>query len=246
MSNYRQKDYMKIPQVARMMTEAEQKIIRAGHLPSLTSNTDSEIAGMFDKLLQMLGLKEPTDVELYIRLNAFLRSMFADLTLQDVYNAFSFLCVGGLDEFLPRNNAGQPDREVYGKLNEMSVGRILAAYRQLMLRTYRKASYYMPKIEEKLILTNKEKMKQSNIEDVMNAFETWKATGDIGCDSLSIFFVWRMLYQRGLVPGQEPTAMDAANALAGKKSEWRKKAIKRAFEEIIMKQINLREELQKI
>ncbi len=243
MNNYRKIDYLKFSQVARMMTEDERRVIRAGHMSSLTSNADSEIAAVFDKALSMLGLKEPTDVELYVRLAGFLKTMFADMSLQDVYNAFMLLCVGGLDDFLPRNN-GQPDREVY-KLTEMSLGRVLSAYRQLMIRTYRKACYYMPRSEEKPILTNREKVKNANIEDVMNAFETWRATGDLGCDNASVFFVWRMLHECGMVAGKEPSAMDAAASLAGKKSGWREKAIKRAFEEITMKQINLREELQK-
>lgn len=66
---------------------------------------------------------------LVVRTSEILKRYYADLSLRDFRMAFEMCLTGELDEYLPRNKDGQPERNHYQNFNAEYICRILNAYR---------------------------------------------------------------------------------------------------------------------
>ena len=239
-------EYLDIPQVAKMLTENEKKVVKAQSGRKLAIADEYEIVEVLDRAAVMTGTAWSKTQDDLRRVVDFIREMYGNLTTEDFVNAFMFLCAGEIDMFLPADRSGQPDRNSYGAFNEAYIGKVLRAYSLYTFQVWRKVNYYLPKAKAVEDLKNEDVIKQSRNNDVMTAFENWRTSGHLGCDSFTITFIWQVLNRLGMVQGREATSEDMTNAFLGSKSEWRKNDIKRAFSEIIRKGINLREKLNEI
>ena len=240
-------EYLDIPQVAKMLTGNEKKVIRASAAKPLLEAEDFEIVEVLDRAALMTGTawsKTPDDLR---RVMNFIRDMYGNLTTDDFVNAFMFICAGEVDAYLPSDRNGQPDRNSYGAFNEAYIGKVLRAYSLYSLQVWRKVNYYMPKTQTEINMSvDVDKVKMSRDEDVMNAYNTWLRTGELGCSSVMIPFIYQVLHGLGFVQGQKATAGDVANALMGGKSEWKKNEIKRAFMQIKAQNVNLKDKLKEL
>lgn len=247
-------EYLDIPQVAKMLTENEKKVVRANDGKRLLKAEDFEIVEVLDRAALMTGTawsKTQNDLR---RIVDFIRDMYGNLTTDDFVNAFMFLCAGEIDMYLPADRSGQPDRNSYGTFNEAYIGKVMRAYSQYCYQVYRKINYYMPReriTDVSSDVGNDERRKhernrQERNRNVIEAFETWKKSGNLGCDSFEIIFIWQVLYSLGLIQGQEAHVNDVVNAVMGKKDERRINDIKTAFSEIARKKINLLNKLNEL
>ncbi len=246
-------EYLQIPQVAKMLTENEKKVVRANDGKPLLKAEDFEIVEVLDRAALMTGTawsKTQNDLR---RIVDFIRDMYGNLTTDDFVNAFMFLCAGEIDMYLPADRSGQPDRNSYGTFNEAYIGKVLRAYSQYCYQVYRKINYYMPRARITDIdagndeRRKQERNRQERNKNVLNAFEAWKKSGNLGCDNFEIIFIWQALYSLGLIQGQEASVNDVVNAvMCSKKDERRINDIKTAFSEIARKKIILQNKLNEL
>lgn len=238
--------YLMFPQVVKMLTENEKKVVKALDARSLAVAEEYEIVEVMNRAAIMTGTawtKTPDDLR---RVVSFIRSMYGHFTTDDFVNAFMFLCAGEIDMYLPADRAGQPDRNSYGAFNEAYIGKVLRAYAQYTEQVRRKINYYMPKEQSAEVARNEDVIKQARNNDVIAAFDNWRKSGELGCDNFEIIFIWQVLHSLGLIQGREASGEDVVNSFLGKKNECRKNDIKTAFSEIVRKKINLFDKLNEL
>ena len=103
-------EYLDIPQVAKMLTENEKKVVKAQSGRKLAIADEYEIVEVLDRAAVMTGTAWAKTQDDLRRVVDFIRGMYGNLTMEDFVNAFMFLCAGEIDMFLPADRSGQPDR----------------------------------------------------------------------------------------------------------------------------------------
>ena len=76
---------------------------------------------------------------LVVRTSEILKRYYADLSLRDFRMAFEMCLTGELDEYLPRNKDGQPERNHYQNFNADYFAKILNAYKRKQSEVVEKA-----------------------------------------------------------------------------------------------------------
>lgn len=117
---------------------AEQSIFKAATRPIILElNEDVLKKGAYAVLKQAAfdtGFKIPENIDewnfICDRLIKIFKQYYKNLTLWDIATAFELLSVGQLDEFLPKNLFGEPDRGHYQQFNVDYFAKVLNAYKK--------------------------------------------------------------------------------------------------------------------
>ena len=148
----------------------------------------TEIAASVNQCFRFIsidvGYKRPADDAewqyIVVRLADVLKRHFYDLTIEDVKTAFELLTVGDLDNYLPTNSSGEPDRSHYQNLNAEYLCKVLRAYKKRRDVAYTNIKAAQPKPQKAL----PPQPTKTPAEKTRECYDTYKATG---------------LYKRGMV-----------------------------------------------
>ena len=146
------------PAVLSSLMPVEKAVFQAATGRPVAEYTSVELAKeLRDALFWIckdVGLKASNESEmqyLVVRTSEILKRYYPEMTLRDFRMAFEMSLTGELDEYLPRNKDGQPDRSHYQNFSAEYICRILNAYRsrrRAVIAKVQKVADPEPKIPE--------------------------------------------------------------------------------------------------
>ncbi len=186
----------------------------------LPSAVTSAVHQIFHFISIDIGYKKPAeDAEwqyIVVRLSDVLKRHFYDLTIEDVKTAFELLTVGDLDNYLPTNGSGEPDRSHYQNLNAEYLCKVLRAYKKRRDVAYTNIKAAQPKTQKALPPTPT----KTPAEKTRECYDTYKATGKlvfkIPPDDVTIA---NFMTEKGLMSAVEIKDADKEKAFALYKAE---------------------------
>lgn len=154
---------LQLPEVAKSLSGVEKYIFAASTKMQIADIDDGTLIAktgqMFRFIAMDVGYIIPTNPEdwAYIctRLLDILKKYYSQMTLADIKLAFELATTGELDDYLPKDSQGNPDKKHYQQFNADYFAKILSAYRRKQNGVIHKAYKALP--EPKKELTPEEK-----------------------------------------------------------------------------------------
>ena len=114
---------------------------------------------------------------LVIRVAEILKRYYGNLSVKEFKMAFEMCITGELDDFLPRDRMGQPDKNHYQQFNADYVCRIVNAYKAKRAFVLKKANAARPKAEKARDLDEEARQRKEIITDLITAYECYCLDG---------------------------------------------------------------------
>ena len=213
---------VQLPEVAKALTPVEKYIFAASTKAQISEMDDgvlvSKTAQMFRFIAMDVGYIIPQNENdwayIQTRLVDILKRYYSYLTLADIKLAFELATTGELDEFLPRDSQGNPDKKHYQQFNADYFAKILGAYRKKQNEVIGKAYKALP--EPKREMTPEQKRYYHNRREARNriVFLQYKYTGKISFEFGDEMFLYDWLLKFGFADEVEATEDDRKQAFA--------------------------------
>lgn len=213
---------VQLPEVAKALTPVEKYIFAASTKTQISEMDDgvlvSKTAQMFRFIAMDVGYIIPQNENdwayIQTRLVDILKRYYSYLTLADIKLAFELATTGELDEFLPRDSQGNPDKKHYQQFNADYFAKILGAYRKKQNEVIGKAYKALP--EPKREMTLEQKKYYHNRREARNriVFLQYKYTGKISFEFGDEMFLYDWLLKFGFADEVEATEDDRKQAFA--------------------------------
>lgn len=166
--------------VTKKMTFSEMMLADAStKLPvKAVENAGQQLIVIGKGILRDIGIRDWSDENAnkyrLIRFADVVLKYFPNFSLKEVKLAFEFMAVGHLDEFLPKDRHGKPEKNHYQDFSMEYYSKILTAYKEYRAQVWHKAKSNFPLIPE--TISDQEKKEGSNIliEDIYEAFDNFK------------------------------------------------------------------------
>lgn len=161
-----------------------------------------------------------------------IKKHYKDFTIKEINMAFELLMVGELDEWLPKDKRGEPDRNHYNSFNLNFYTKVLNAYRSKKASVWRKAKNCLPKFEEVVSEEQKLEYRKAFINDIYDAFDKYKKDGINPKFILSIFineFIKQKVINNKPKPSRKTVERAYKNILLGNMSRIDKNSVKQDF-----------------
>lgn len=213
---------VQLPDIAKALTPVEKYIFAASTKTQISEMDDgvlvSKTAQMFRFIAMDVGYIIPQNENdwayIQTRLVDILKRYYSNLTLADIKLAFELATTGELDEYLPRDSQGNPDKKHYQQFNADYFAKILGAYRKKQNEVIGKA--YNALLEPKREMTPEQKRYYHNRRESRNRmiFLRYKYTGKISFEFGDEMFVYEWLRKFGFADEVEATEDDRKQAFA--------------------------------
>lgn len=213
---------VELPEVAKSLSGVEKYIFAASTKMQIADIDDDTLIAktgqMFRFIAMDVGYIIPTNSEdwAYIctRLLDILKKYYSQMTLADIKLAFELATTGELDDYLPKDSQGNPDKKHYQQFNADYFAKILNAYRRKQNGVIHKAYKALP--EPKKELTPEEKRYYHNRREARNRiiFLRYKYTGKITFEIGDEMFLFEWLKKIGYAEEVNATEDDRKQAFA--------------------------------
>lgn len=145
-----------------------------------------------------IGIKS-TDLKYEVyRFLEILKKYYSNLTITEVKTAFELAMVGTLDEFLPKDKNGQPDRNHYQSFSLDYITKILKAYEAYKNKVWGKAMKALPSPDRVFTEAENAEAMEGVKMDILEKFNTFKETGILS-DFLAPSLVVKVLHEKGII-----------------------------------------------
>lgn len=149
---------VELPEVAKSLSGVEKYIFAASTKMQIADIDDGTLIDktgqMFRFIAMDVGYIIPTNSEdwAYIctRLLDILKKYYSQMTLADIKLAFELATTGELDDYLPKDSQGNPDKKHYQQFNADYFAKILNAYRRKQNGVIHKAYKALPEPKKEL------------------------------------------------------------------------------------------------
>lgn len=212
---------VQLPEVAKSLSGVEKYIFAASTKTQIAEIDDATLVAKTGQMFRFIALDVgyiiPTNKDdwAYIctRLLDILKKYYSQMTLADIKLAFELATTGELDDYLPKDRNGQPDKAHYQQFNADYFAKILNAYRRKQNGVIHKAYQALP--EPKKELTPEQKRYYHNDIESRNrlAFLQYKYTGRVDFGIAGEMFVYDWLVKVGLADTVKETEDDRREAL---------------------------------
>lgn len=211
---------VQLPEVAKALTQVEKYVFAASTKTQISEMDDATLVGKTKQMFRFIAMdvgyiipQDETDwAYIQTRLVDILKRYYSELTLADIKLAFELATTGELDEYLPRDSQGNPDKKHYQQFNADYFAKILGAYRKKQNEVIWKAHKALPtpKIETNPAV----KRYYHNIRQYRNKilFLQYKYTGKISFDIGDEMLVYRWLKRIGYADIVKSTPEDRRQA----------------------------------
>lgn len=156
-------EMLKMPEVMSKLNCTEKSIFIATTEKTIGQYSEKEFIALAAKAFYWIaidiGVRDTSSADWnakLVRICNLLRQYYPKMTLSDINIAFELMVTGGLNDYLPRNKQGQPDKEHYQMFNADYVFRVLNAYKVKRNEVLVKAKNAVPKPEIECNLETKE------------------------------------------------------------------------------------------
>lgn len=213
---------VELPEVAKALTPVEKYIFVASTKKQIAEIDDDTLIAktgqMFRFIAMDVGYIIPTNSEdwAYIctRLLDILKKYYSQMTLADIKLAFELATTGELDDYLPKDSQGNPDKKHYQQFNADYFAKILNAYRRKQNGVIHKSYKALP--EPKKELTPEEKRYYHNqvVARCREVFLQYKYTGRFVLGITDGILIYDWLRKLGFANEVAGTEDDRKQALA--------------------------------
>lgn len=213
---------VQLPDIAKALNPVEKYIFAASTKTQISEMEDgvlvSKTAQMFRFIAMDVGYIIPQNENdwayIQTRLVDILKRYYSYLTLADIKLAFELATTGELDEFLPRDSQGNPDKKHYQQFNADYFAKILGAYRKKQNEVIGKAYKALPELKREM--TPEQKRYYHNRREARNriVFLQYKYTGKISFEFSDEMFLYDWLLKFGFADEVEATEDDRKQAFA--------------------------------
>lgn len=149
---------VQLPEVAKSLSGVEKYIFAASTKTQIAEIDDATLVAKTGQMFRFIALDVgyiiPTNTDdwAYIctRLLDILKKYYSQMTLADIKLAFELATTGELDDYLPKDRNGQPDKAHYQQFNADYFAKILNAYRRKQNGVIHKAYQALPEPKKEL------------------------------------------------------------------------------------------------
>lgn len=213
---------VELPEVAKALTPVEKYIFAASTKTQICEMDDETLVAktgqMFRFIAMDVGFRIPTEQNdwayMCTRLLDILKKYYSQMTLADIKLAFELATTGELNEFLPRDSNGNPDKNHYQQFNADYFAKILNAYRRKQNGTISKAYAALPEPKREISPEQKKQYHNETVERCRNTFLRYKYTGKLDTGMFGDMFVYNWLHAVGLADDVAETEDDRKTALS--------------------------------
>lgn len=213
---------VQLPDIAKALNPVEKYIFAASTKTQISEMEDgvlvSKTAQMFRFIAMDVGYIIPQNENdwayIQTRLVDILKRYYSYLTLADIKLAFELATTGELDEFLPRDSQGNPDKKHYQQFNADYFAKILNAYRRKQNGVIHKAYKALPEPKKEL---TPQQIRQFEIQrQWLNRyiFLCYKYTGKLILGLTDDMFLYEWLQKCGLADDVQVKEDDRKEAFA--------------------------------
>lgn len=213
---------LQLPEVAKSLSGVEKYIFAASTKMQIADIDDGTLAAktgqMFRFIAMDVGYIIPTNSEdwAYIctRLLDILKKYYSQMTLADIKLAFELATTGELDDYLPKDNQGNPDKKHYQQFNADYFAKILNAYRRKQNEVIHKAYKALPELKKELAPEEKRYYHNQSVARCREVFLQYKYTGRFVLGVIDGMLIYDWLRKLGFANEIAGTEDDRKQALA--------------------------------
>lgn len=213
---------VQLPDIAKALTPVEKYIFAASTKTQISEMDDgvlvSKTAQMFRFIAMDVGYIIPQNENdwayIQTRLVDILKRYYSNLTLADIKLAFELATTGELDEYLPKDKQGNPDKNHYQQFNADYFAKILKAYKQKQTDVIDKAYKAIPEKNNEI---SPEQIRQFEIQRQWRnryIFLCYKYTGKLILGLTDDMFLYEWLQKCGLADDVQVKEDDRKEAFA--------------------------------
>lgn len=213
---------LQLPEVAKSLSGVEKYIFAASTKMQIADIDDGTLIAktgqMFRFIAMDVGYIIPTNPEdwAYIctRLLDILKKYYSQMTLADIKLAFELATTGELDDYLPKDSQGNPDKKHYQQFNADYFAKILKAYKQKQNVVIDKAFKVLPKPKGEM---TPQQIRQFEIQRQWRnryIFLCYKYTGKLILGLTDDMFLYEWLQKCGLADDVQVKEDDRKEAFA--------------------------------
>lgn len=211
---------LQLPEVAKSLSGVEKYIFAASTKMQIADIDDGTLIAktgqMFRFIAMDVGYIIPTNPEdwAYIctRLLDILKKYYSQMTLADIKLAFELATTGELDDYLPKDSQGNPDKKHYQQFNADYFAKILNAYRRKQNGVIHKAYKALPEPKKELTPEEKRYYRNQSVMTCLMCFMRYKYTGRLVFGLTDEMFVYNWLLGVGLADEVKETEDDRKEA----------------------------------
>lgn len=213
---------VELPEVAKALTPVEKYIFVASTKKQIAEIDDETLIAktgqMFRFIAMDVGYIIPTNSEdwAYIctRLLDILKKYYSQMTLADIKLAFELATTWELDDYLPKDNQGNPDKKHYQQFNADYFAKILNAYRRKQNGVIHKAYKAVPEPKKELTPEEKRYYHNQSVARCREVFLQYKYTGRFVLGVTGGMLIYDWLRKLGFANEVAGTEDDRKQALA--------------------------------
>lgn len=211
---------LQLPEVAKSLSGVEKYIFAASTKMQIADIDDDTLIAktgqMFRFIAMDVGYIIPTNPEdwAYIctRLLDILKKYYSQMTLADIKLAFELATTGELDDYLPKDSQGNPDKKHYQQFNADYFAKILNAYRRKQNGVIHKAYKALPEPKKELSPEQIRYYRNQSVMTCLMCFLRYKYTGRLVFGLTDEMFVYNWLLGVGLADEVKETEDDRKEA----------------------------------
>lgn len=213
---------VQLPEVAKALNPVEKYIFAASTKTQISEIDDKTLVDKLANILKYIamdiGFIIPQDIEdwqyIQARILDILKRYYSNYTLSDVKLAFELATTGELDEFLPKDKHGNPDKNHYQQFNADYLSKILNAYKRKQSVVIDKAFKVLPEPKGEM---TPQQIRQFEIQRQWRnryIFLCYKYTGKLILGLTDDMFLYEWLQKCGLADDVQVKEDDRKEAFA--------------------------------
>lgn len=211
---------LQLPEVAKSLSGVEKYIFAASTKMQIADIDDGTLIAktgqMFRFIAMDVGYIIPTNPEdwAYIctRLLDILKKYYSQMTLADIKLAFELATTGELDDYLPKDSQGNPDKKHYQQFNADYFAKVLNAYCRKQNQVIGKAYTALPEPKKGLSPEQIRYYRNQSVMTCLMCFMRYKYTGRLVFGLTDEMFVYNWLLGVGLADEVKETEDDRKEA----------------------------------
>lgn len=207
---------LQIPEVMQTLLPIERQMLEASTKTPIQEIPDEEltrkIAALSKYIAMDAGIKNVGDYAL-TRFVTVLKLYYPLFSLQEIRMAFELAMTGELDEFLPRDKDGNPDKNHYQSFNVEYISKILNAYKKRRQETEHKVYTALPQTDREMSPATMAYYREEMKRGVIASFLAYKYRGKLP-DNVNLYSIYSELDKLGLAEPIQVTEADKKEAVA--------------------------------
>lgn len=225
---------MQLPEVAKALNPVEKYVFAASTKTPIAEIDDAKLVEnlslLFKRIVMDVGYIIPQNENdwnyIQSRLLDILKKYYSQMTLADIKLAFELATTGELDDYLPKDGQGNPDKKHYQQFNADYFAKILNAYRRKQNGVINKAYKAVPEPKKELTPEEKRYYHNQAVARCREVFLQYKYTGRFVLGITDGMLIYDWLRKLGF-----------ANEVAGTEDD-RKQAFARYMQRVVRGFVN--------